>query len=275
MELTLDYALLLDRGLVRERNEDRCGAFEPEDQALHAQRGRLFVVADGMGGHAAGDVAAEIAVQTIQEAYFHGDWTGAPAKLRAAFVAANQAILRAARDGGRQGMGAAAVAAAVVEDRVAVAHLGDCRGYLVRGNHITRLTSDHSWVQERMDAGRLTPDEARIHPYRNVLTRALGAEAEAAPDVAERPLTPGDALLLCSDGLWGLADDRDLAQALTAAPDAAQAAQALVDLALARGGHDNISVVVVRVSGAVSDVAPTVKLPLGRDRTAGNKHEQA
>lgn len=263
MELILEYTPLLDRGLTRERNEDRCGVFVPEDPLLRRERGYLFIVADGMGGHAAGDVAAELTVQTVKETYFLGDgWSGPEEQLRAAFLAANQAILLAAREGGRQGMGAAAVVAAVVGNRVFVAHLGDCRGYLVRGAGLAQLTSDHTWVQERIDAGRLTTDEARIHPYRSVLTRALGAETDAEPDVRETSLWPGDVMLLCSDGLWGVTSGEELIQTLGSASDTESAAQALVDLALARGGPDNISVIVVRVLSPAGDNAPTVKLPL-------------
>jgi serine/threonine protein phosphatase PrpC len=261
VELTLDYFPLLDKGLLRDRNEDRCGAFVPVDPPLLAERGRLFVVVDGMGGHAAGDVAAEIALQTVQQTYFDGEWTSPEAKLRAAFLNANEAILAAAREGGRYGMGAAGVAAAIIGDRAAVAHLGDCRGYLFRGTQVTRLTTDHSWVQERMAAGRLTVAEARVHPYRNVLTRAFGAENLADPDITVTRLMPGDTIVLCSDGLWGLAEDEELAERVATAGTAETTARALVDLALSRGGHDNISCIVVRVSGPDSD-APTVKLPL-------------
>lgn len=259
MELLLDYAPLLDRGLTRERNEDRCGAFLPEDPGLRAERGCLFVVADGMGGHAAGDVAAEITLQTLKNTYYYGDWHGPQVKLREAFIAANEAILAAAREGGRQGMGAAATAAAVIGDRVTVANLGDARGYLFRGSQITRLTVDHSWVQERMDSGGLSSDEARAHPYRNVLTKALGAEVDAEPEFTQAALAPGHTMVLCSDGLWSLTEDEELAQAVAAAPDARGAAEALVNLALARGGHDNISVVVVRVVDPNRD-APTARL---------------
>ncbi len=260
MELLLDYSLLLDRGNVRERNEDRCGAFVPEEAPLLAERGYLFVVADGMGGHAAGDVAAEITLETVQRTYFQADWNGAAAKLHDALVAANDAILAAAHDGGRQGMGAAAVAVAVIGDRAAVGWLGDARVYLFRGTQVLHLTNDHSWVQERMDQGRLSEDEARHHPYRNVLTRALGAEPDAEPEVRELPLAPGDVILLCSDGLWGPAGDGDLAQAIAVTDTADQAAQNLVDLALARGGHDNISVIVVRATGGAA--TPSAPPPL-------------
>jgi len=247
MELVLDAHLISDRGLTRERNEDRCGAFTPDDAQVLHERGQLFVVADGMGGHAAGDVAAELTVQTLPASYYDGEWSGPGESLRAAFVATNAAISeRAARDLGRQGMGAAAVAAAVLGGRAVLAHLGDCRAYLLRAGQVERLTSDHSWVEERVASGRITTEEARIHPYRNVLTRALGAEIDAEPTVNEHEFRAGDTLLLCSDGLWGVVEEDELAAMLSQLPDAKSIARALVDLALERGGPDNISVIVVR-----------------------------
>lgn len=259
IELILDYAVALNRGLVRQRNEDRCGAFEPEEGTLRAERGRLFVVVDGMGGHAAGDVAAETAVRAVQDAYFRGAWHGPLRGLRTAFSAANRAIIQAAQAAGRDGMGAAAVAVVIVKKRAVVAHLGDCRGYLIRTGQAVRLTTDHSWVQERISLGRLSEGQAQDHPYRNVLTRALGTDEQAHTDVSETAVQPGDALLLCSDGLWGLAEDHELAGIISAAPDAAAAARELVDLALSRGGADNISAIVIRIVGPASEAA-TLKI---------------
>ena len=251
MELELDAHLITDVGLARERNEDRCGAFTPEEPATLAERGRLFVVADGMGGHVGGDVAAEITMDALPAAYFTREWTGAAGTLRAAFVAANEAIeQKAAAEPERQGMGAAAVAAALIGGRATVAHLGDCRAYLFHDGTAKRLTADHSWVEERVSAGRITSDEARVHPYRNVLTRALGAEVEAEPAVSEVDFRSGDTLLLCSDGLWGVVEDKELAEPLMRLQSAADAARALVDLALQRGGPDNISVAIIRAVGA-------------------------
>jgi PPM family protein phosphatase len=247
-DLQLDVYLISDRGLVRERNEDRAGAYTPENPDTRQERGLLFVVADGMGGHAGGDRAAAITIETLPQVYFNGEWHGPVEGLREAFVQANVRITREAEvEPARQGMGAAAVAAVVVNDRAIFAHLGDCRGYRVRGGTIERLTADHSWVGERVAAGRITSDEARVHPYRNVLTRALGAEVDASPTVSESELAAGDVLLLCSDGLWGVVDDGELAGVLQSHPDARGAARHLVDLALERGGPDNISVTVVRV----------------------------
>jgi serine/threonine protein phosphatase PrpC len=259
MPLALEYALLLDRGLGRERNEDRCGAFVPRDQALRQERGHLFVLADGVGGHAAGDVAAEIAVDTIQQTYFDGTWDGPEGGLRRAFVAAHQAICDAARAPNRAGMGAATVAVAVIDERLIVAHLGDARAYLIRTGTAQRLTRDHSWAQEQITAQQLTPEQAQVHPYRHLITRALGVDVDGMPDVREASIQPGDTLLLCSDGLSDVAEDSAIALA-AAAHDAESSARALVDLALERGSRDNISVVVVRVRSMGSRV-PTVKLP--------------
>jgi serine/threonine protein phosphatase PrpC len=258
--LTLDYYPLIDRGLVRERNEDRCGVFVPEDARLRDERGYLFVLADGVGGYPAGDVAAELAIHTVQETYFTGPWGGPGSALRAAFSAANDAVLARARESGCTGMSAATVAAALVGTHVTVAHLGDVRAYLFRDAQAQRLTSDQSWVQERMNAGLLSAEEARVHPYRNLVTHALGADPTAAPDVLDAVVRPDDALLLCSDGLWGLAEDGEMARILAGSAGAEAAARALVDLALARGGHDNISVIVVRAVASTS-VSSTVMLP--------------
>jgi serine/threonine protein phosphatase PrpC len=249
MELLLDVHLITDVGLLRERNEDRCGAFTPEDAATRRERGRLFVVADGMGGHAGGDVAAEITVETLPAGYYQGEWKGAAETLRRAYIAANAAIeRRAAAEAGLNGMGAAAVAVAVIGGRAIVAHLGDCRAYLVRDGRTERLTADHTWVGERIAAGQMTADQARVHHYRHVLVRALGAEEQADPSVGEMELRTNDALVLCSDGLSDMVEDEEIAP-VAAEGDARTVARALVDLALERGGPDNVSVAVIRVLG--------------------------
>lgn len=267
MELLLDAHLITDRGR-RERNEDRCGAFTPEDNDARVTRGRLFIVADGMGGHVGGDIAAELTLREVPERYFQGDWSGAEQNLRTAFVAANHAIsAEATSDPARQGMGAAAVAAAVIGDHAVLAHLGDCRAYRLRDGEAELMTVDHSWVQERVSAGRISEEEARVHPYRNVLTRALGAEMDVEPTMSDVDFRAGDLLLLCSDGLWGLVEDSELAAVAHRYRDARGVARALVDMALERGGADNISVAVIRalppaqvVPVLESSVAPTQRM---------------
>lgn len=223
----------------------------PEDSDIRAERGQLFVVADGMGGHAAGDVAAELAVRTIPESYYQGDWGNPGAKLYDALLAANTEILRYAESQpASRGMGAACVSLALTDGGAAVAHIGDCRAYRVRAGQAERLTRDHSWVEERIAAGRISDDEARHHPYRNILTRALGTDVEIEPTIAGVDPMPGDIYVLCSDGLWGVVDDAEIAARAVEHRDARTLARALVDLALERGGPDNIAVVVVR---ALSD----------------------
>lgn len=279
MELLLDAHLITDRGR-RERNEDRCGAFTPEDQDARATRGRLFIVADGMGGHLGGDVAAELTLREVPERYFQGAWSGAEQNLRTAFLAANQAIsAEATSDPARQGMGAAAVAAAVIGDHAVLAHLGDCRAYRLRNGEAELMTLDHSWVQERVRAGRISEDEARVHPYRNVLTRALGAESDVEPTMSDVDFRAGDLLLLCSDGLWGLVEDSELAEVAHRFRDARGVARALVDLALERGGADNVSVAVIRAlppenkaPTLKSSVAPTQRMDAPENGAIGERH---
>jgi serine/threonine protein phosphatase PrpC len=249
VELSLDIHLISDRGPTRGRNEDRCGAFVPEAPGTRAERGRLFVVADGMGGHAAGDVAATLVLESLPAAYYRGPWLGTGETLRAAIGAAAQAIQQdAARTPARRDMGATLVAAALVGGRAVVAHVGDCRAYCVRAGVAQRLTVDHTWVQEQLAAGRLTEQEAHTHPYRSFVTRALSGDALAEPDVGEWALERGDVLLLCSDGVCDVVPDDELAQILSAG-DAVSGARSLVDWALAAGADDNVSAIVVRVAG--------------------------
>jgi len=249
LELSFDAHLVSDLGHGRARNEDRCGAFVPEEPATRAERGRLFIVADGMGGHAAGDVAAELTLQTIPATYYNAPWAGANDTLRAAFATAYSVIERdERRDRARTGMGAAAVAAALIAGRLVVAHVGDCRAYRLRGTHIERLTVDHSAMQERIAAGLLSAEETQADVAPNYLTRALSRDAFAAPDVGEWTVERGDTILLCSDGLWNVVTDAQIAQVLNAAPDAVHGARALVDCALKAGGRDNITAIVVLAS---------------------------
>lgn len=242
-----DSAFRSDPGRIRSNNEDAVGRFEPADPALRAERGCLYVVADGMGGHAAGEVASNYAVASILRDYFMQPWEGAEPALRAAIAAANAAIHEeGTAPGGRQGMGCTVVAAALLGERAVIINVGDSRAYLLREGQLRQVSLDHSWVAERVAIGLLTPEEAAAHLGKNVLTRNLGFSPETEPSVADLALQDGDRLLLCSDGLSGpLTEDR--IAALLGEGSAEQAVTALIAAANEAGGPDNIGVAVIAV----------------------------
>lgn len=262
-DLRLRVAHLSDLGHVRDHQEDAVGVFAPDDPAVLARKGQLLMVADGMGGHQAGEVASRMAVAEVSRAYYADPGDDPATSLARAFQAANQAIYRqaqAAHD--EQGMGTT-VAAAVIRGRsVQLANIGDSRIYLLRGRAVTQLTEDHSWVAEQMRAGILTPEQAANHPQRNLVVRALGKREAVQPDFFSGELKAGDVLLLCSDGLTGHVRDEELAEIAGGnSPDVA--VRRLVDLANSRGGSDNISVIVARLEGpeAVAPAAAPAAAP--------------
>ncbi|MBI4494534.1 MAG: Stp1/IreP family PP2C-type Ser/Thr phosphatase [Chloroflexi bacterium] len=239
----MDIGSATDVGRRRPHNEDSLLVLSHPDQP---RRGVLCVVADGMGGHAAGEVASHIAVETLAERYF-----AERGEVRAALVAAvrqaNAAVWEAGNaDPSRHGMGTTLVAAAIVGDQATIANVGDSRAYLITQRAIRQVTLDHTWVAEQAALGRLSAQDAALHPFRHMLTRSLGVQGEVEVDLFELPLRPGDALLLCSDGLTAHLKPAELREVVASAP-AQQAAQQLVDLANASGGSDNISVIVARM----------------------------
>ncbi|GIW08442.1 MAG: hypothetical protein KatS3mg060_3247 [Dehalococcoidia bacterium] len=239
-----------DPGRSRSHNEDYIGyRVEP----LHDGTVRsVFVVCDGMGGHPHGEVAAEIGVTTILDEAFQITAESPGDLLRLAVIAANSAIIREGkRDPGKRGMGATCVAALLADGTVTIAHAGDCRAYLVGEGSIRRLTNDHSWVGEQVRAGLLSERQAHESPYRSVVTRALGLDPALEPEVREYPLGDGDVLVLCSDGLWDVVDDETIRETIADSPSLTEAADRLIALANARGGPDNISVLLAR-QGSVS-----------------------
>lgn len=235
-----------DVGRLRDSNED----------AWFVGR-RVLVVADGLGGHAAGEVASQLAVEQLAALDERADssWAdavdSARAALRDAVVAGNRAIREAAAaDPARAGMGTTVTAAVVVDAQLCLAHVGDSRAYLLREGTLRQLTEDHSHVAELIRAGQITPAQARTHPYRAVITRALGLEDDVAVDTpAPVALAPGDVVLLCSDGLTEPLTDEEIAEVLAGADDPDRACGALVDAANAAGGPDNVTVVVAAVAG--------------------------
>ena len=231
-----------DVGVVRSGNED--------NYLMLAERG-IFIVADGMGGHAAGEVASEMAVRIISRevgslrGMGHAD---AGERLRTAIRAANDAIFsRTLAEPDKRGMGTTATVLALQPKRYLIGQVGDSRAYLLRNGQFTQLTKDHSYVQEQVDAGLLTPDQARVHPYSNVITRCVGAGVDVTPDIYDGALEEGDVVLLASDGLTGMLEDEQLTRILRSEGGPQRWVDRLITEANRRGGLDNITAIVVRI----------------------------
>jgi PPM family protein phosphatase len=222
-------------GRVRQRNEDAYVCAPP-----------LFAVADGMGGAQAGEIASRLAAAALREYQSTPplDEPQPEARLRSIIQEANRRIYaRAASDPKVSGMGTTVTAALLAGDRVAVGHVGDSRAYRLRDGSLEQLTQDHSLVADLVRSGRLTPEEAEVHPQRSVITRALGTDAAVVVDSFTVDAKPGDVFLLCSDGLTTMVDEAAVTRAITAAPDLGTAARAPVEGANRGGGEDNITVV--------------------------------
>ncbi|MGH9006809.1 MAG: Stp1/IreP family PP2C-type Ser/Thr phosphatase, partial [Acidimicrobiales bacterium] len=243
-----------DIGRARDSNEDRAAAGDT-----------LFAVADGMGGARGGEVAARMAVETLQRAY---DRNPTIAGLREAFVAANTAIWdQSLRTEELHGMGTTLTAAGLTvgpdgRDLMCLANVGDSRAYLMSSGQVRQITADHSLAEERVRHGEMTEAEAEVHPHRHILTRALGVGAEVAVDLWELHVKTGDRLLLCSDGLTNEVGIEQIGQVLSSVKDPRKAARALVDRANAHGGSDNVTVVVVDV--LVGEDGPPVPSSVSR-----------
>lgn len=238
--MILKAAACSDVGMRRKGNEDR--------YALAPDLG-LYLVADGMGGHSAGQVASELAAEGCLRAIqaLRGAAATPTEKLRAAVAAANRGIYTSAQERPEYaGMGTTLVAFLAESGRAALAHVGDSRAYLVRGNRIRQLTDDHSVVGELLRRREISEHDAREHPHRHVLTRALGVREHVEPDLAELTPEGGDVFVLCSDGLTTHVEDHEIAKEVGGAVDLEEICDALVELANRRGGEDNITVVIVR-----------------------------
>jgi protein phosphatase len=232
-----------------------------EDSYLVADEAKLFLVADGMGGHAAGEIASRIAVDSISEFILHtkeddGTWPHAydehfkrsTNRLMAAVRLANTRVLEAMRKDARlRGMGTTVVACLADGETMSVAHVGDSRAYMIRNNQLQRITNDHSWVFEQVQAGMLTEAEAEKHPLRNVITRALGGALQVSPDASEIEVKEGDVFLLCSDGLTGMVPEDEILKVVTQSNgDLEKACQKLIEEANERGGLDNVTAILVK-----------------------------
>ena len=223
-----------DVGLVRGHNEDS-----------FLLRAPLFMVSDGMGGHAAGEVASSIAVETVGE---QAPGTADDVLLGAAVESANMSVIEASEQGiGKPGMGCTATAVLIEGNRMAVAHVGDSRAYVLRQGTLVRITHDHSYVEELVDSGQITADEARTHPSRSIITRALGSDPDMYADHFSLEVNDGDRVILCSDGLSSMISDAEIESLAVSSATPQQAADNLVAAALTAGGSDNVTVVVVDV----------------------------
>lgn len=242
--MQLSVAAGTDVGRIRAGNED--SLYADADQ----ERG-LFIVADGMGGHAAGEVASEMAVQIVaRDLADVRDLTqdDAGTRMAEALKAANRAIYeRTIEEADKQGMGTTASCMLVGQGRYIIGHIGDSRVYLLRQGTFRQLTKDHSYVQEQVDAGFLTPEQARYHPYSNVITRCVGANAAVEADILTGDLQNGDLFLIASDGLTGMVEDPQLKKILESRPTPGTMVDAMITEANRRGGLDNITAIVVQV----------------------------
>jgi protein phosphatase len=247
--MKLKWGASTDVGMVRQQNEDSYLAEE-----------NLYVVADGMGGHNAGEVASALAVTTLKAGARSG--IDSVERFRELVQQANTAIYTASLDDSTQsGMGTTLTALSIVageEPRVLVANVGDARTYMWRNGALTRLSVDHSYVQELVNEGIITPEEARVHPRRNIVTRALGIDRSVVVDVFSHLVRTGDRIVLCSDGLVDEVSDADIAVVLGQHSDPQDTAEALVMVANTAGGRDNTTVIVVDV---LDDISEPVILP--------------
>jgi protein phosphatase len=258
--LRLTIAARTDVGRARANNED--SYFRGEFAIGTAAFATLLIVADGMGGAEAGEVASQLAIATIKQELTRmlaerdlDDDSSWQDVLREATHAANRAVFEHSRaNKSRQGMGTTLTMALIHNDRLHLAHLGDSRAYLINPQGVSeggavwsQLTSDHTLVARLVDIGQLTPEQARVHPQRNILYRSLGTDPQTDVDTASQPLEPGDQLLLCTDGLDTHVTDEELARIVLETPQLDRACQALIDLANERGGRDNITVLIARI----------------------------
>ncbi len=235
-----------DLGNIRTNNEDRGLFFKVADENIIREKGYLLIVADGMGGHQAGEVASSMATDIISHEYFKLNGTSVEKNLAKVLALANKTIFeKASSSETHKGMGTTCTVLVVIDQAVYFAHVGDSRAYMQKGNSIIQITTDHTFVQELVNNGDITAEEAATHPKRNILTNAMGTKPDIRIDTGKCELTleNNDRLLLCSDGLYDYLNAGELKDILVA-NDIKAAAGIMVQQAKARGGHDNITVVI-------------------------------
>ncbi len=253
---TMKVVILSDLGNIRTNNEDIGMFFRIADEQVQREKGYLLIVADGMGGHRAGEVASRLAAETISEEYFNQTGNGSIEKnLYRAFNAANKKIFSMASSNQQyRGMGTTCTSLVVKDQQIYFAHAGDSRAYILQNNLITRITEDHTYVQDLVNRGEITNEEAELHPKRNILTNAMGTKPELRIDTGKCPVAfeQNTRLLLCSDGLYDYIKDNELADILNSKP-LHEAANFLIQEAKKRGGHDNITVILAEKIASDND----------------------
>ena len=258
-----------DKGCVREINEDSGRMVRPADPALLAERGTLVVVADGMGGHSAGEVASQMAADIVSRVYYETRAEPSAALKRAVEEANRRIHEAAAEDSAKHGMGTTCTALALCGGRAYAAHVGDSRLYMLRAGKLYQLSEDHSAVNEMVKLGIITKEQARTHEDKNVILRALGT----TPDVEVSVLEPfavreGDRYLLCSDGLHDLVLENEIASILSESEDIHAAGERLIALAKERGGHDNITAGIIAIMPEGTAAAEAQNAPTTRELEA-------
>ncbi|MEJ7586392.1 MAG: Stp1/IreP family PP2C-type Ser/Thr phosphatase [Ferruginibacter sp.] len=248
--LDLKAVIKTDLGNVRTNNEDAAAFFRIADEDIIREKGFLLIVADGMGGHLAGEVASKMAIDTISDEYYQKNNKGTIEKVLAkAFRTANKKIFELASEKGQyRGMGTTCTALAIVGQTIYYAHAGDSRAYFYKNKSITRITEDHTYVQQLVSNGELTAAEAAVHPQRNILTNAMGTKADLRVDTGKctEAFEQTDRLLLCSDGLYDYLEDWEISNVLGFG-SIMEAADHFIAEAKKRGGMDNITVVLAEI----------------------------
>lgn len=245
---TLEYRAVAatDVGCVREINEDHLVFIRPFDEKIRSSHGCLAMVADGMGGHSSGEIASKMAVDIISRDYFDTEYPILES-LKRAFEKANKAIFqKAGRKASLKGMGTTCTVVVLIGERMFIGHVGDSRAYILKDGKIHQLTKDHTYVQHLLDTGKISYKDSLNHPQKNVITQAMGTKPKLGADFAltELSFEEGDKLLLCSDGLYEYLQGEELAHILRTR-NISSAAEDMIALAKQRGGHDNISVLIV------------------------------
>ena len=250
--MTIISAQQTDIGRQRPTNEDAVLSYRPEDNQVIEKQGFLFVVADGLGGHSSGDLASRLAVATIREAYYQDESDDRAGALRSAIEQANRRIYQenmsaVPQPAPEKMMGSTCVVAALRDETLYAANVGDSRVYIIRGEEIRQVSLDHSFVAEQVRAGLLTKEQAADHPQRNLITRCLGEHDHVEVDTYTEKVQPGDLILLCTDGLSALVSDEDIA-AIVRQNEPQESVRRLIERANAVGGPDNITALVAKVA---------------------------